>query len=1027
MPRNGPQRAFQRVGLLPPALAAFLATALLAGAQTPSGPTESFEHWSGLARQAGETKNFTKLVQAYSEMAALRPREAWIHRGLGLAYHMQGMNLEAIPPLEKALTLDAALPGAALYLGISYYRANRFAEAAATLAEAPEITDDQHLAHYWLGAARRAIGKNRQAIASLEQAAELSPEDLEGLHLLARSYAEYSDELHATLSKIAPDSAAAHLLAAKDLVADGVWQAALAAVDRAIAADAGFAEAHVVKARIHSRDGRGYPEAGPFFKEFDEKAGLRNPSDARRVHGMVDASPDNPDALYELGEIYARLSRQTAETLLDLYPDSYRARLLRGEAFEKGARLEFDKALAEFHKAAELRPDAPGVQYAVGRVLWKMNRFDEAAVHLAKELAENPHHGTAHFLLGKTHLNQGRPGKALEHLRAAVNARPELFEARRSLAQALVKQGLYDEGIAAYRDLLRDRPDDAGVHALLAAAFRSAGRIEEAKSSARTAQRLRATPSRRRSGETTDAELGRTALARGDYAAADVHFKKASETADEDDLPRFAEAWAKALRALGREAGACDILRDAARVEPVPPSLLYEAGICALSSATRVSRENGGESDAADLLERTYRGGVRHSAATLALGRAYLARGRDGDAVDLLLPFAEHSRSAAALRKVGRLFFDYLLYRQAIEVFVKAEQIEPGHYETGMYRALSHFQLEEYSSAAEVLRAIAPAVPPVEYRYLLGSALARVGHWEEAARELARAAEQAPERASSDLHLGMFHLERGDVEQALGRLEQGAAKMSGGAKLFYVIQSRTNCSGLAPPSDTKRGRVEQARLLSSFGQTLLAGRHWGSALEVFLLALDRNPAAAEPYGAIGLVCQELGTPRVGLAFVEAGLSLHPDNADLHYYAGSLREYSSRPKAAWESYGRAIDLAGPKAPARYWIRLGIAENLLGRREQAETAFQTALEVEADSAESFYQLGKHYLSEKRYAPAEKLLEKAVRLAPSMREAYYSYGLALVRNGKPEKGRAVLARHRRRQAIRDSQVRSGGMTPP
>ena len=534
-----------------------------------------------------------------------------------------------------------------------------------------------------------------------------------------------------------------------------------------------------------------------------------------------------------------------------------------------------------------------------------------------------------------------------------------------------------------------------------------------------------------RSAETTEVEQGRLALARGDFNAADVHFKKARDAAD--SLPGFAEAGAKALRALGRKAGACGILRDAAQAESAAPPLLYEAGVCALSSATRSPQENG--ADAVDLLERAYRGGVRHSAATLALGRAYLARGRDGDAVDLLSPFAARSPSAAAARRVGKLFFDYLLYRQAIEAFAQAEEIEPTDYETGMFRALSHFQLEEYAEAAEALRATSPSFPPVEYRYLLGSTLARVGRWEQAGLEFERAAEQAPERAAGDLHLGLFHLERGNIDQALSRLEQGAAKMGAGAKLFYVIQSRTNCSGLAPPADTSptrveqqpEHRIEQTRLLNAFGQTLLAGRHWGSALEVFLLALGRNPAAVEPYGAIGLVCQELGTPLVGLAFVEAGLDLHPDNPNLHYYAGSLHEFLSEPETAWESYRRAIDLAGSKAPARYWVRLGIAENLLGRRKQAEAAYRTALEREPNSAEALYRLGKHHLSEKRYASAEELLEKAVRLAPSRREAYYSFGLALIRNGKAEKGRAVLARHRRRQTIRDSQVRSGSMVPP
>ena len=526
-------------------------------------------------------------------------------------------------------------------------------------------------------------------------------------------------------------------------------------------------------------------------------------------------------------------------------------------------------------------------------------------------------------------------------------------------------------------------------------------------------------PGAQPAGAASAAERGREALARGEYAAADRHFTQAR--ARREDPAAFAEPWAKALRRMGREAEACGLLREASAVRSASPSLLYEAGMCALSSAPRSPPQ-----EALPLLERAYRGGVRHGAATLALGRAYLARGHDPEAVDLLSSFARRSRSADAARQAGKIFFDYLLYRQAVEAFVEAERIEPGRYETGMYRALAHFQLEEYTEAAEVLLAAEPASPPVEYRYLLGSTWARLGHWERAGAELARAAEQAPEKASSDLHLGLFHLERGNVEQAAARLEQGAAKLNGDAKLFYVIQSRSNCAGLAPASDTRQGRVERARLLSAFGQTLLAGRHWGSALEVFLLALETNPAAAQPYGAVGLVCQELGTPRVGLAFIEAGLALRPDNPDLLYYAGSLHEFLSQPQAARENYRRAIDLAEPRAPARYWIRLGMAENLLGRRERAETAFHAALESEPDSADALYHLGKHYLSEKRHAAAEELLEKAVRLAPALREAHYSYGLALLRNGKPEKGRAVLARHRRRQAIRDSQLPSGGMAP-
>jgi len=491
MVRNRPQRAFQRCGLLLPP-AALLAAALLAAAQPPPDPAERFEHWSALARQAGEAKDFTKLARAYSEMEALRPGEAWIYRGLGLAYHMQGLHQQAVGPLEKALALDAALPGAALYLGISYYRANRFSAAAATLAKSPEIAGEQALAHYWLGAAQRALGQHRQAIASLARAVKSNPEDLEALHLLARGYAEYSDELQATLSRVAPESPAARVLAAKDLMANGVWEAALDAVDRAIAADGTFAEAHLLKENILSREGRSYPEAGPFSKVFDENLCRRTPETALLLHDVLEASPYDPDALYELGEIYTRLSRETAETLLDLYPSSYRARLLRGEAFEKSVRLEFDQALAEFQKAAELSPDAPGVHSAIGRVLWRMNRFDEAVPQLKWELRLNPHHGTANLLLGRIYLDRGEAEPAIKHLRSAVKAQPGSLEAGRTLARALVKQGYYKEGIATYRGLLSDHPNDASIHALLAVAYRHAGQIEEAKDAASQARRLRA-------------------------------------------------------------------------------------------------------------------------------------------------------------------------------------------------------------------------------------------------------------------------------------------------------------------------------------------------------------------------------------------------------------------------------------------------------------------------------------------------------------------------------------------------------
>lgn len=462
--------------------------AFVAAAQSDLEQAKRLETLVAAVQQAEQAKDYPRLSRIYAEMAGLRPREASVHRGLGLSYYLRGEYSEAISPLETAASLDGSLPGVALYLGISYYRENRFSEAEATLQKAPEIGTRNHLPHYWLGASRRALERFPEAIESFEAARGLAPKDLEVLHLLARARAEYAAELRERLLAFAPDSAYGRLLRAKDLAADGVYQAALNVADEALAEDPSLAEALVLRAEI--LHGLGKPAA--VSANLGSLNRNRNRDEARRLAKALESSPRDAGILYELAETHDYLSRQTAERLFGLYPDSYRVRMLRGEAFEKSVRLRFDEALDEYRKAAELKPNERGVHAAIGRVLWRMNRFEEAVPHLERELRLNPKHGTANFLLGRIHLDRGEPEPAIDYLRSALKAQPGSIEVGRALAQALVKQGRYKEGIAAYQALLAEHPGDASIYALLAVAFRSVGKMDEAKSSAARARELRA-------------------------------------------------------------------------------------------------------------------------------------------------------------------------------------------------------------------------------------------------------------------------------------------------------------------------------------------------------------------------------------------------------------------------------------------------------------------------------------------------------------------------------------------------------
>ena len=507
--------------------------------------------------------------------------------------------------------------------------------------------------------------------------------------------------------------------------------------------------------------------------------------------------------------------------------------------------------------------------------------------------------------------------------------------------------------------------------------------------------------------------LGQVSMAEARFEDAAQHFEHARSLGY--DLAEIALPWSQALVKARRRADACELLHEASSAEPGLGDLHFRAGVCFLKV--------GAPRRAMPHLESARKNGVKHVVSLIALATSQFGSGREDLAADLLAELADESSEPQTLIEVGKLLFQNVLYRQALKPLRKAWEAKPGWYEAGMYLALAHYVLEEYEECVPILAALAYEARSAEYRYLLGSVLAQRDRPEEARQAFDAGISLAPQSADGYLNLGLFLLDQGQLDAALEVFERGAARVSRGAKIIYRPHERTNCSGLAPPTGQHEGDPVRARYFISLADTLLTGQQWKGALEVYLAALQIDPMAVRPYGGIGLVCQELGTAEVGLAFAMRGVELHPENPELRYYLGSLHEYLSQPAAAIESYQTALRLGGSEPSAtRYWLRLGIVQNSVGEAAAAEESFRTALKRDSNFAEGHFRLGKLRVQEGNHAEAEKLFARAVRLDPSLTEAIYSWGLALVRVGKEAEGREVLEMHRKKAALRKSPA--GGM---
>jgi len=475
-----------------------------------------------------------------------------------------------------------------------------------------------------------------------------------------------------------------------------------------------------------------------------------------------------------------------------------------------------------------------------------------------------------------------------------------------------------------------------------------------------------------------------------------AHFQSASDKGRSG--LELTKDWSAALLALGRHMEARELLEKALVQDPSQTDLRYRL---AGSYSTQ-----GKWKEAWPHWEKVYGQGLKHSGVVLQLARARFAAGQDVEAVELLSGFTTTTTAIDPLLEAGKLLFEKALYRQALTPLQKVWQQKPGVYDVGMYLALCHYLTERYTESENVLKAM-QAVPETssEYRLLLGSVRARLGKWDEARNEFEEVTKRFPQRADGYLNLGLFCLERGDKTRAMDLFDKASRLETRGNKILYTIRSRKNCEGLRPTDTHSPSDSTRSELYSQLAEQLYARQQSGSALEVFLLAVQVDGSSERAYSGIGRICSEMDSVAEARAFLERGLALHPRSADIHFNLGLVFQSLGQPNEAVRQFQRAMELRGSRTLPLGWIQLGTAQQASGEAKDAESSFLKGLSLDPSLAQGHFELGKLYFQQAAYDRAEQSLQKAIQFDSRLLGAYYQYGLVCMRNGKPDRGKTFL----------------------
>jgi superkiller protein 3 len=477
--------------------------------------------------------NYREAISAFEKALALQP-DLWASNlFLGIGYYKTNQFSRALPLFRKSLELEPknAETEGRFWLGVTHLALHQYPEAIAELEKRLERTPrdievlynlaqahsqfsaqmfDRLISAYPESArAYQCLGETHQAAGRLEEALEeyntalsrqpnlegvrltmgrifqtmgdmakaaesfkselrLNPYDVEAKSLLesARPLPAPSDSERVDPARVPlPADVSSERVDRESLVLKGIglfhhsqWKESAEVFQSALKLDPNDKRSRLYLARCLVRLGLGR-------QAFET------------LQDLLENSRTDPDILYTLGSIQAELASNTFQKMAEIAPHSYRVHQMEGESYEK--QEQYPKALEAYKTALALKPDLPGIRFAIGSVHWKSREFDEATRWLQEELKDNPHHAIANYQLGNIYVYRNLPSQAIPHLQETLSALPQFMEAHRDLGKALLQLGEIDKAVEHFRLVAQAEPEDDAIHSLLASAYRKQGKLAE--------------------------------------------------------------------------------------------------------------------------------------------------------------------------------------------------------------------------------------------------------------------------------------------------------------------------------------------------------------------------------------------------------------------------------------------------------------------------------------------------------------------------------------------------------------------
>jgi predicted TPR repeat methyltransferase len=336
--------------------------------------------WLTTAMERHQRGDFDAAAQAYRQVLNASPDHFDALHYLGVLYYQRRQPDDALPLLEKAVTLNPGDASCRSNLGLVLIALGHTAKAIESFRAALQVQPDFADACNNLGNALMRSGQIEEAISAYRSALSLNNEQ---------------PSVHNNLGVA--------------LKRQGLLEEAMAEYLKALKLSPGFADA-------------GANLADVLFQ-------LKRHNDAIRCYRQASQlAPDDPDLWIRLGDVYKAIeqwseAREAYQRALDLNNESVRAVICLGVVAQH--MKAFDDAYACYLRAIKIDPTSAEAHNNLGAILFERGDVAAATDAFQKALQISPQYAEARYNLATTKQGQGHIAEALVEYMSMIESDPK--------------------------------------------------------------------------------------------------------------------------------------------------------------------------------------------------------------------------------------------------------------------------------------------------------------------------------------------------------------------------------------------------------------------------------------------------------------------------------------------------------------------------------------------------------------------------------------------------------------------------